>query len=849
MPHSNDRTLITAAGDAEVRVFDIERSSSGGQTLSGRDSDQGSASTRESRRADSRPSQRPHFEVQSLSQANTNARVYRSHADRVKRIVTESSPYIFLTCSEDGEVRQFDTRLPSSAYPAPRGGRGFLAHRPDHDASNVPPPLISYKRYNLDINSISCSASQPHYIALGGAHMHCFLHDRRMLGRDIPRERGSPGNVSPARSMSSLEDDGMGRATRCVRRFAPGGRSKGQRYENGHITACKISDANPNELIASWSGDHIYSFDLIRSPDASETRANSNVTLDSISRRKAKESTYRKRKRTRTTQSQHERSRTSSRRRRQDIDLAASDMALRVRYENALSEDIAMSVMASSVDLEAARELSLTDSQRRSTQIAKSLVKIRKLMFSLDASTHYAGQSPDSLQTDTFNAALGWAASILPEMDEIPRTWGYPINPRPEQVVLQSTLRANRDSSRRFVQAAGVLSRLLEGREQTAPPSFESAQELFRTIGPAPHEGPPQSAWEIFRYDFLRAIVLWLEGGRHALLEGFKRRPCQSNRNRYPVPSDASEDAIDAIIIPYLLQRAQHTDTPIISINASRFERDETRQIFSSESAAVLAFASAIRMPLEDLSRAVLPASESAIGSEQRPAIQDRHAAVKFWAFKVGRGLLMNAAEGVNFQFVDTAFGGLGQQAVEEDRSQEDIDSDEEDEQRICGITLRHATEGTDDESDDDNDDDSENSDLEETDPGDNIDGIDGDDDNDEDSDQDDDDEADSGDEERAFMFQSRSNRGNLKASVEKHVPCDSHTRTYRGHCNVKTVKDANFFGLNDEYVVSGSDSGHLFIWDRQTSELVNILEGDSDVVNVIQGKASNQQFLLRIPD
>lgn len=42
--------------------------------------------------------------VRHLTFGDTNARVYRSHADRVKRIVTESSPYLFLTCSEDGEV-------------------------------------------------------------------------------------------------------------------------------------------------------------------------------------------------------------------------------------------------------------------------------------------------------------------------------------------------------------------------------------------------------------------------------------------------------------------------------------------------------------------------------------------------------------------------------------------------------------------------------------------------------------------------------------------------------------------------------------------------------------------------
>lgn len=40
------------------------------------------------------------------------------------------------------------------------------------------------------------------------------------------------------------------------------------------------------------------------------------------------------------------------------------------------------------------------------------------------------------------------------------------------------------------------------------------------------------------------------------------------------------------------------------------------------------------------------------------------------------------------------------------------------------------------------------------------------------------------------------------------------------------------------QYVVSGSDGGHVFIWDKKTSQLVNILEGDNEVVNVIQGEA-----------
>ena len=119
-----------------------------------------------------------------------------------------------------------------------------------------------------------------------------------MLGRNIDEERGSPGRTFPANSMSSQENEVMGQATHCVRKFAPEGRKKMRRTDNGHITACKISDANPNEMIASWSGDHIYSFDLARSPDAREGEAkNVNTSMSGKGKGKIRESGNRKRKR------------------------------------------------------------------------------------------------------------------------------------------------------------------------------------------------------------------------------------------------------------------------------------------------------------------------------------------------------------------------------------------------------------------------------------------------------------------------------------------------------------------------------------------------------------------------
>lgn len=66
-------------------------------------------------------------------------------------------------------------------------------------------------------------------------------------------------------------------------------------------------------------------------------------------------------------------------------------------------------------------------------------------------------------------------------------------------------------------------------------------------------------------------------------------------------------------------------------------------------------------------------------------------------------------------------------------------------------------------------------------------------------------------------------------------IPLIRPHRIYTGHRNVDTVKDVNFGGGTDELVLSGSDDGNVFIWDRDTSELMGIWKGDESVVNVLQ--------------
>ncbi len=45
------------------------------------------------------------------------------------------------------------------------------------------------------------------------------------------------------------------------------------------------------------------------------------------------------------------------------------------------------------------------------------------------------------------------------------------------------------------------------------------------------------------------------------------------------------------------------------------------------------------------------------------------------------------------------------------------------------------------------------------------------------------------------------------------------------GHRNAQTVKGVAFCGASDEYVMSGSDCGHIFIWEREGGKLVALLE------------------------
>lgn len=75
--------------------------------------------------------------------------VLRCHKDRTKKIATENSPFLFMTVSEDGSVRQHDLR------------------RPHRCPGECPSPLFRSPA-GVDLYSLSVSTVQPHIFAVAG---------------------------------------------------------------------------------------------------------------------------------------------------------------------------------------------------------------------------------------------------------------------------------------------------------------------------------------------------------------------------------------------------------------------------------------------------------------------------------------------------------------------------------------------------------------------------------------------------------------------------------------------------------------------------------------------------------
>lgn len=86
------------------------------------------------------------------------------------------------------------------------------------------------------------------------------------------------------------------------------------------------------------------------------------------------------------------------------------------------------------------------------------------------------------------------------------------------------------------------------------------------------------------------------------------------------------------------------------------------------------------------------------------------------------------------------------------------------------------------------------------------------------------------------YLFQNNMGLGPNPVSAEpEFVSMLDQPQAYSGHRNFRTIKGVSFFGPNDEYVVSGSDCGNIFIWRKKGGELMRMMNGDKNVVNCIE--------------
>ncbi|CAL2029893.1 unnamed protein product [Caenorhabditis brenneri] len=95
--------------------------------------------------------------------------------------------------------------------------------------------------------------------------------------------------------------------------------------------------------------------------------------------------------------------------------------------------------------------------------------------------------------------------------------------------------------------------------------------------------------------------------------------------------------------------------------------------------------------------------------------------------------------------------------------------------------------------------------------------------------------------EEEANQLEVKDNHRPGLASVEGVA---DYLERYVGSINHQTdIKEANFFGSRDQYIISGSDCGHMYIWNRDTAKLQGIWKADNHILNIVQPHPN--QFML----
>ncbi|KAK9450462.1 WD40-repeat-containing domain protein [Limtongia smithiae] len=709
MPQTNNSVIISASGDSEVRIFDINEG-------------------RATRRS-----------------------ILKCYSDRVKRIVPDGySPSMFLTCSEDGDIRHIDLRQSNR----------FLSY------DSAPPPLISYRQHRIQLTALTLSPSQPQYIVTGGSHHCLFLHDRRYLPRDIRQSWG----MSPDPQKS----------TQCVRRFTHSADS------SHHITSAKFSNEHPNELLGSWSAEDIYLFDIHSSGSLLHDHAG---TMCSSSAHKGKSAPA---------------GVTSN------PGAAGSNGcpgASQTRRNSAGASRNIGSRHAEPTQAEIVR-------RARHGPLKNAMKLFKRLRFYFFNIANFPG-------TD----------EVLQQLITDFNYHGLPLTCAQFQVY----------------RVVAAISQFMELYNKTNDGSYCDNFDADCTDTRHPRIG---ASWSPL-YDVVRVLL------QHTF--GDPAHP----------PSASSLPTVDYFRAKLYGNATKPIEHPDVNHALSGY-------LSMSEFSLVMLLVADLRNPERPRTTFWQPVIRALIKREAALVTEEvlYHAFGPLWAslggveddsttFDVSEELYDPHAflRGPFYSLdclqdgIDDATGRRRGTLTPEMKWFSDGESDEEDraEQRSCRQKKREtkARYPDEEESDDEFDErgDEEDEDNYEEDDDDEVFGYGQDEDFEYDFyssvDFDDRDlivnedgglEFGNGADGTPWLRYSFSGRRrDISFSAEEDVPLVLPTGRYHGHCNVQTVKDVNFFGANDEYVMSGSDSGHLFIWEKRTRRILNILEADTEIVNVVQ--------------
>ncbi|EOY15398.1 WD and tetratricopeptide repeat protein, putative isoform 5 [Theobroma cacao] len=220
IPETSDELVVSGAGDAEVRLFNLSR-------LSGRGLNDG---------------------------AITPSALYQCHTRRVKKLAVEvGNPNVVWSASEDGTLRQHDFREGTSCPPAGSSHQEcrnvLLDLRCGAKRSLADPP-----RHTLALKSCDISSTRPHLLLVGGNDAFARLYDRRMLSPPTSCRKRMPPPT-------------------CVNYFCPMHLSDRGR-SSLHLTHVTFSP-NGEEVLLSYGGEHVYLMDVNHAASGSSMKYSS----------------------------------------------------------------------------------------------------------------------------------------------------------------------------------------------------------------------------------------------------------------------------------------------------------------------------------------------------------------------------------------------------------------------------------------------------------------------------------------------------------------------------------------------------------------------------------------------